>query len=265
MTFIDLPEDIREKPAKENPDQNNKPKTNRENSSYWDADLYPERKHHKVTKPLTDYIALKAGREELRKINCERSVYKCFKESRIIRLFVGAMKASGCPVDIRRHISCEECAPEVAGGYDPVLNQVVLCHNNTSKDSRVQMVLMHEMVHMFDFCRNNMDYRNLDHLACTEIRAANLAHCSFMSAWMNGDTSLFNFKGTHQNCVKSKALLSMMTVRNITKLQAVDAIERVFDKCYNDLEPVGRRLRRNSLDMYKAFEEGFYYGYDDGL
>lgn len=121
------------------------------------------------------------------------------------------------------------------------------------------------MVHMFDYCRNNLNYKNIDHLACTEIRAANLAHCSFISAWINGDTSIFNFKATHQNCVKSKALSSMLAARNITKSEAVDAIERVFTKCYNDLEPLGRRIRRNSLDMEKAFQDGYYFGYDDGL
>ncbi|KAG5870724.1 hypothetical protein JTB14_017057 [Gonioctena quinquepunctata] len=116
---------------------------------------------------------------------------------------------------------------------------------------------------MFDYCKNNLDFKNLDHLACTEIRAANLAHCSFISAMTNGDVSLFDIKEAHQVCVKNKALSSIVTARNVTKLEAINAIERVFPKCYADLEPIGRRLRRNSNDMYKAFEEGFYYGYDN--
>lgn len=132
------------------------------------------------------------------------------------------------------------------------------------KEGVVQGVLTHEMIHMFDYCQNNLDFKNIDHLACTEIRAANLAHCSFLSAWTNGDASPLNIKETHKDCVKSKALSSVMAVRNVSKLEAIDAIERVFPKCYADLEPIGRRLRRNSNDMYKAYEEGFYYGYDDG-
>ncbi|CAH1987404.1 unnamed protein product [Acanthoscelides obtectus] len=116
---------------------------------------------------------------------------------------------------------------------------------------------------MFDYCRNDLDFKNLDHLACTEIRAANLAHCSFMSAWMSGNASVFNIKETHQDCVKSKALSSVLAARSgISKTEAINAIERVFPKCYPDLEPIGRRLRRNSYDMYKAYEEGYYYGYD---
>lgn len=62
----------------------------------------------------------------------------------------------------------------------------------------VQGVLTHEMIHMFDFCRNELDFKNIDHLACTEIRAANLTHCSFLSAWGQGDASIFNVKEAHQ-------------------------------------------------------------------
>lgn len=83
-----------------------------------------------------------------------------------------------------------------------------------------------------------------------------------MSAWLTGDASPFNIKEAHQNCVKSKALKSVLAVRDVTMDEAVNAVERVFPKCYADLEPIGRRLRRNSHDMYRAYEEGYLYGYD---
>ena len=35
-----------------------------------------------------------------------------------------ALKASGCEIDLRRHIACEVCDLKVSGGYDPMLNQV---------------------------------------------------------------------------------------------------------------------------------------------
>lgn len=65
----------------------------------------------------------------------------------------------------------------------------------------VQGVLAHEMIHMFDYCRNELDFKNMEHLACTEIRAANLTHCSFTSAWSQGDASWFKVKQAHQVCV----------------------------------------------------------------
>lgn len=65
-----------------------------------------------------------------------------------------------------------------------------------------------------------------------------------------------------QECVKSKAAYSLMAVRNITMKEAREIVNRVFPKCYADLEPVGRRLRRNSRDMIKSYMEGAMYGYD---
>lgn len=149
----------------------------------------------------------------------------------------------------------------------------------------VQGVLTHEMIHMFDYCNNDLDFKNIDHLACTEIRAANLTHCSFLSAWTQGDASPFKIKQAHEvnitsnivrnnniitfspilnlkDCVKTKALMSVLAVRKVSRDEAIDAVERVFPQCYADLEPIGRRIRRNSKDMHKAYMEGPMYGYD---
>lgn len=62
--------------------------------------------------------------------------------------------------------------------------------------------------------------------------------------------------------MKTKALASVLAVRNVSRREAIDAVERVFPKCYNDLEPIGRRLKRNSQDAYRAYMEGPMYGYD---
>lgn len=62
--------------------------------------------------------------------------------------------------------------------------------------------------------------------------------------------------------MKTKALLSVLAVRKVTRDEAIQAVERVFPKCYADLEPIGRRIRRNSTDMHRAYLEGTMYGYD---
>lgn len=54
------------------------------------------------------------------------------------------------------------------------------------------------MIHMFDYCRNNVELNNIKHLACTEIRAANLCHCTFLGAFIKQTASPFNFKKAHQ-------------------------------------------------------------------
>lgn len=224
--------------------------------SKFGYDLYPQR-WKKREQSVSDMLL---GRNlETDRIKCEHRVYDCLKTNRLVRLMMSALKNSGCPIDIRRHIACEPCDKSVTGGYDPVMNQIVVC-NETSKNI-VPGVLAHEMIHMFDYCVHKVDFKNIDHVACTEIRAANLTHCSFMSAFMQGDVTPFNFKNLHQDCVKTKALHSILAVRDVTEEEAVAVIERVFPKCYADLEPIGRRLKRGSNDIDKAYREGFYYGY----
>lgn len=102
------------------------------------------------------------------------------------------------PFDLRRHISCEICDDSVTGGYDPEQNQIVICQNSSNTGGFVQGVLTHEMIHMFDYCTNHLDFKNVEHLACTEIRAANLAHCSFLGAWAQADADVFNIKKRHR-------------------------------------------------------------------
>lgn len=62
--------------------------------------------------------------------------------------------------------------------------------------------------------------------------------------------------------MKTKAVQSVLAVRNVTEEAARAAVNRVFSRCYADLEPIGRRIRRNSLDMHKAYLEAPLYGYD---
>jgi len=64
-----------------------------------------------------------------------------------------------------------------------------------------------------------------------------------------------------QECVKSRAVDSVLAVRDVTKEEARAAVDEVFDKCYGDLEPVGRRIRRNSDHIRKAYGERKTMGY----
>ncbi|XP_067208857.1 mitochondrial inner membrane protease ATP23 homolog isoform X2 [Linepithema humile] len=231
------------------------------NSDLWGSDMYPERRGAKFKPSWFKTLIGAAGRESVDKARCEENVYRCVKDSPIVKLMLGALKSSGCEVDIRRHISCEICDPIVTGGYDSELNQIIVCQNSASAKREVQGILLHEMIHMFDYCRNKLNVKNIDHLACTEIRAANIGHCSFLSSVFQGNSSFSNIKATHQNCVKHKAKMSVMAVHKVSAEVAEAAIDRVFTKCYNDLEPVGRRIRRNSADMPRAYAEAYLYGY----
>ncbi|GAB6032180.1 hypothetical protein CHUAL_010828 [Chamberlinius hualienensis] len=227
-----------------------------ESQKYFGYNLFPERRSNEKFEGL-----LGGGRDNLDKIKCERKVYNCIQKSPLVKLMLSALKSSGCEVDIGRHITCESCEIPVTGGYDPEYNQIVICHNTVKTEGLLQGVLTHELIHMFDFCRADIDFKNLKHLACTEIRAANLTHCSFITAALEGHASPFNIAGRHAECVKDKAVKSMVAVRKISAVEARAIVDSVFDKCYNDLEPIGRRVRRNSSDPDKCYFERRHYGY----
>ena len=229
----------------------------------WDYnDLYPQRRGGKFESKWWKKLVGLEGRQELLKIKCERNAYWCLNNSPLVKVLIGALNSAGCNFDIRRHISCEMCDTKISGGFDPELNQVVICQNVATSKKYVQGTLTHEMIHMFDYCKNDVDFKNIDHLACTEIRAANLAHCSFMSSVISGKASIFNIRKRHRECVKEKALTSVRAVKDVTEEEAKAAIERVFPKCYADLEPIGRICRRNSRDFEKSLLEAPLYGYD---
>lgn len=47
----------------------------------------------------------------------------------------------------------------------------------------------------------------------------------------------------------------------MSREEAWNIVERVFPKCYNDLEPVGRRIRRQSDHMDWAYRTRHDMGY----
>lgn len=102
---------------------------------------------------------------------CQRNVVKALRNSQLLKILVASLEDAGCPFSPRRHLSCEPCKDMgVSGGYDLSVNQVVICSDVCKSSQKVERILAHEMVHVYDFCTSKIDFRNRDHLACTEIR-----------------------------------------------------------------------------------------------
>ncbi|XP_050420125.1 mitochondrial inner membrane protease ATP23 homolog [Adelges cooleyi] len=241
---------------------NEQPKPSQtDNYDGWGFDLFPQRRGN--YKPSVKEVLFKGrGNENIEQVKCEGKVKHCLKNSPLVKIMLSALKKSGCEVNPSRHIACELCDTTVHGGYDPILNQVVICQNTAITKGTVQGVLTHELIHMFDYCTRKLDFRNIEHLACTEIRAANLTHCGIVSSMLEGHSSMFNFRKKHQDCVKYKATVSVLAVRNVTYEEAKAAVEKVFDKCYADLEPIGRRIKGKKIDYDLAYAEAFLMGFD---
>uniref|UniRef100_A0A3B4A5B7 Mitochondrial inner membrane protease ATP23 n=1 Tax=Periophthalmus magnuspinnatus TaxID=409849 RepID=A0A3B4A5B7_9GOBI len=154
-----------------------------------------------------------------------------------------------------RHFACEDCDGTVSGGFDAASSQIVLCQNNIHQQSHMNRVVTHELIHAFDHCRAHVDwFKNYRHLACSEIRAANLSgDCSF-----SNELSRFHFglKKHHQECVRGRALRSILAVRKISREEAEKIVDEVFDSCFNDHAPFGRipHSKKDAKFAYRHYE-----------
>ncbi|CAI5501354.1 unnamed protein product [Closterium sp. Naga37s-1] len=88
--------------------------------------------------------------------------------------------------------------------------QVVVCANHVGGQDEVDVVVAHELVHALDHCRAaNLHWPDLQHHACSEIRAANLSGACHMHREFNTRGSDFVFRNGHPQCVRRKAQLSV--------------------------------------------------------
>lgn len=129
---------------------------------------FPERFEDSIFSPSSWFGYVQNLSNERSKIDCERLVIEVLDSSNELKLLRGAMKKYGCDFKLSRHVACEACG-NCAGGYDPDTNQIIVCHNTRLTRSKVMSLMMHEMIHMFDFCRAKFDFNNLEHVACSEV------------------------------------------------------------------------------------------------
>ncbi|XP_043744520.1 mitochondrial inner membrane protease ATP23 homolog isoform X3 [Cervus elaphus] len=202
-----------------------------------------------------------------------------------VKLLLDAMKHSGCAVNKDRHFACEDCNGNVSGGFDAAVSQIVLCQNNIRNQAHMNRVVTHELIHAFDHCRAHVNwFTNVRHLACSEVRAANLSgDCSLLNEIFRLH---FGLKQHHQKtfkfcvvscclqgrfpsqrksypamvsyeklrerktCVRDRAIRSILAVRNISKEVAQKAVDEVFESCFNDHEPFGRIPHNKTYARY---------------
>lgn len=171
--------------------------------------------------------------------SCPLMLLKTLETNPYVKLLLDAMKHSGCAVNRGRHFSCEVCDGNVSGGFDASTSQIVLCENNIRNQAHMGRVVTHELIHAFDHCRAHVHwFTNVHHLACSEIRAASLSgDCSLVNELLR---LRFGLKQHHQTCVRDRAVLSILAVRNISREEAQKAVDEVFQACFNDREPFGR-------------------------
>jgi len=152
------------------------------------------------------------------------------------------LRKMGCPVGVdEKNIVCEPCNPGMLGGFDPDAREVVACENTIANQRVMNTLLTHELIHAYDFCRVKYDQTNLRHLACTEIRAANLSgDCFWSQQFAQKFMWQVKFKKQQQRCVKDHAVKSIVLVKEISDAKAREIVDSVFEQCFHDTAPYER-------------------------
>jgi len=106
-----------------------------------------------------------------------------------------------------------------------------------------------------------VDFRNIDHVACTEIRSNNLFVCgSYKEGRRRAGAPLLGYEGKQQECVRDQATIAIQQSMGVDEPAARAAVNRVFTRCYGDLEPFGQRFEDDHLAEL-LYERRRNYGY----
>ena len=226
------------------------------------ADLYPERRAARIEYSKWEIAKGRESAATLRE-RCGINVTKAL-EWPLIKLMLSSLKAQGCITDVfERHVSCDICKDSnefpMQGGFDDQNNQGFICSNNIgSSMGQVHGTLLRNLIHMYDVCTRKVNFKDVNHLACMEIRKANIAGCN-LGIHMSR-LNPFYIKDQHRECVFKTATYTLSEKIDDKDL-AEKAVTNVFRKCYNDTEPIGRNCK-NKEDMNRAYEERFLFAND---
>ncbi|QRV79939.1 peptidase family M76 protein [Ceratobasidium sp. AG-Ba] len=133
------------------------------------------------------------------------------------------------------HIHCSPCDPTRAGGFSPEAG-ILLCQDRFLSKSHMRDTLVHEMVHMYDHAKFKVDWNNLRHHACSEIRAASLSgDCRWTRETQRG---FMTFSKQHQACARRRAILSVIANPACKSPEEAErAVNEVWESCFKDTRP----------------------------
>ncbi|KAF8208727.1 peptidase M76 family-domain-containing protein [Mycena galopus ATCC 62051] len=172
---------------------------------------------------------------EQSRLSCEEKKLRFMQRSPGVVFMLKHLRAAGCDLPPSNMI-CAPCDRRSAGGFNPQKGAIVLCQGVFFGDAHMENTMLHEMIHMFDHCRFNVNWNNLRHHACSEIRANSLSgDCRFSRELRIGSLA---FTKHHQDCVRRRAVTSVS--RNLMcpdKATAERVVNEVFESCFKDTRP----------------------------
>ncbi|KAF9136988.1 Mitochondrial inner membrane protease atp23 [Mortierella sp. GBA39] len=174
---------------------------------------------------------------EINKIDrkqCELRKEQLIKTSPGVRFMMNNLVKSGCPLT-KNMLECGPCDNTKSGGFSKD-HGILLCQNGFFSKKHQEHTMIHEMIHMYDHCVFKLDWDNLRHHACSEVRAAALSgDCNWTREVRRGH---YTFTKQHQECVKRRAAISVAGNPKCPSRDAAEkAVNAVFESCYNDTRP----------------------------
>lgn len=68
------------------------------------------------------------------------------------------------------NIRCTPCDMTRAGGFSPDAGSIVLCQGRFFSKGHMEDTIVHELVHMYDHTKFKVNWNDLRHHACSEVR-----------------------------------------------------------------------------------------------
>ncbi|KAG9086446.1 Mitochondrial inner membrane protease atp23 [Ceratobasidium sp. UAMH 11750] len=184
----------------------------------------------------------KAKRDKLKGLELEESQWRrcetwksdLMKNSPVVVFMMKHLALEGANVS-PNHIHCSPCDATRAGGFSPEAG-VLLCQDRFLSKSHMQDTLVHELVHMYDHAKFKVDWNNLRHHACSEIRAASLSgDCRWSRETQRG---FVTFSKQHQACARRRAILSVIANPACKSPEDAErAVNEVWESCFKDTRP----------------------------
>lgn len=157
---------------------------------------------------------------------CEKIVENFYKSENKVNVL-------SSKISTRPHIICQDCsktAPDInnttrAAIRDKFPLEIVVCCDRLN-ETKIEEVLIHELVHAYDYSFNRCDFSTCAGLAYSEIRAAREAECS---------KGFFPFGFMREMCVRDVAIRS--TSNLFPESVATTCVDTAMPIAIKDLEP----------------------------
>lgn len=161
---------------------------------------------------------------------CEKHLTKLLKSNSQIQFMFEQLEKRKCALPA---IKCSECTSDKASGFNPKSNEIILNKSITWKMTLADSI-NHELIHAYDACTTKLDWNNINHFACAEIRANALSgECRYSRELLKGYTG---FNKHFQDCIKRRSVIGLCSA-GWDEVQAKIAVSNVWSSCFNDFAP----------------------------